>query len=204
VPSLAHPGGNITGVSIDAGLQIWGKRLGLLREIMPKLSNARFLTTQIDWAMTSEASAVRAAASQAGITLAGAMLGNTIDEAGYQHVFTSMEQEQVDALLVSSQSEHLTNRVAIVELAAKNRLPAIYPYKDFTEVGGLLAYSVDLGDTFRLVADLVDKILKGANPGDIPFFQPSKFELIVNLKTSKALGLEMPSTLVARADEVIE
>jgi putative ABC transport system substrate-binding protein len=204
VPSLAHPGGNITGVSIDAGLQIWGKRLGLLREIIPKLSNARFLTTQIDWAMTSEASAVRAAASQAGITLAGAMLGNTIDETAYQHVFKSMEQEQVDALLVSSQSEHLTNRVAIVELAAKNRLPAIYPYKDFTEVGGLLAYSVDLGDTFRLVADLVDKILKGANPGDIPFFQPSKFELIVNLKTSKALGLEMPPTLVARADEVIE
>jgi putative ABC transport system substrate-binding protein len=204
VPSLAHPGGNITGVSVDAGLQIWGKRLGLLGEIIPKLSNARFLTTQLDWEKASEASAVREAAGQAGITLAGAMLGNIIDEAAYQGVFTSMEQQQVDALVVSSASEHLTNRVAIVELAAKNRLPAIYPFKDFTEVGGLLAYSIDIGDAFRLVADLVDKILKGANPGDLPFFQPSKFELIVNLKTSKSLGLEMPPTLVARADEVIE
>jgi putative tryptophan/tyrosine transport system substrate-binding protein len=204
VPSIAHPGGNITGVSVDAGLQIWGKRLGLLREIIPKLSNARFLTTQVDWVMATEASAARAAAKQAGMTLAGAMLGNTIDEAAYQRVFASMQQEQVDALLVSSAGEHLTNRVAIVELAAKNRLPAIYPFKDFTEVGGLLAYSIDLGDTYRLVADLVDKILKGANPGNIPFFQPTKFELIVNLKTSKALGLEMPPTLVARADEVVE
>jgi len=206
VPSLAHPGGNITGVSVDAGLQIWGKRLGLLREITPKMSNARFLTTQLDWEweIANEASAARAAARQAGITLAGATLGNTIDEAAYQRVFTSMEQERVDALLVSGASEHLTNRVVIVELAAKNQLPTIYPYKDFTEVGGLLAYSIDLGDTFRLVADLVDKILKGADPGDLPFFQPSKFELIVNLKTSKALGLEMPPTLVARADQVIE
>jgi putative ABC transport system substrate-binding protein len=204
VPSLAHPGGNITGVSVDAGLEIWGKRLGLLAEIIPKLSNARFLASQFDWELASEALAVRAAASQAGITLLGAVLGNTIDEAAYQRVFASMEQERVDALVVSSAGEHLTNRVAIVELAAKNRLPAIYPYREFTDVGGLLAYSIDLGDTFRLVADLVDKILKGANPGDIPFFQPSKFELIVNLKASKALGLEMPATLVARADEVIE
>jgi putative ABC transport system substrate-binding protein len=203
VPSLAHPGGNITGVSVDAGLQIWGKRLGLLREIVPNISNARFLATQVVWEGL-EGPAVRAAAGQAGITLAGAVLDNTVDEAAYERVFTSMKQDQVDALVVSSSGEHVTNRVVIVELAAKNRLPAIYPFKEFTEVGGLLAYSVDLGETYRIVADLVDKVLKGANPGDIPFFQPTKFELVVNLKTSKTLGLEMPATLVARADEVIE
>lgn len=203
VPSLAHPGGNITGVAVDAGLEIWGKRLGLLREIVPNLSNVRFLTSQVGWE-TLEGPAVRAAASQAGITLAGAGLGNTIDEAAYQRVFTAMKQDQVDALIVSSAGEHITNRVVLVELTAKNRLPAIYPFKEFTDVGGLMAYSVDLGEIYRIVADIVDEVLKGANPGDIPFFQPTKFELIVNLKTAKALGLEMPATLVARADEVIE
>jgi len=202
VRSLAHPGGNITGVSVDAGLQIWGKRLGLLREIVPNISNARFLATQGGW--EREGPAVRAAAGQAGITLAGAVLVNTVDEAAYERVFTSMKQDQVDALVVSGNGDHLTNRVVIVELAAGNRVPTIYPYKDFTEVGGLMAYAADSGVIWRLMADLVDKILKGANPGDIPFSQPTKFELIVNLKTSKALSLDMPATLVARADEVIE
>jgi ABC-type uncharacterized transport system substrate-binding protein len=92
----------------------------------------------------------------------------------------------------------------LIELALKNHIPAIYPFREFAEVGGLLVYSVDLGDISRRMANLVDKILKGANLGDIPFFQPTKFELIVNLKTSKALGLQIPATLVARADEVIE
>jgi putative tryptophan/tyrosine transport system substrate-binding protein len=204
VPSLAHPGGNITGVSVDAGIQIWGKRLGLLREVIPKLSNARFLASQpFNWERL-EGKAIREAASQAGITLAGAVLGNVIDEAAYQRVFTSMKQDQVDGLVVSSEGDHVTNRVVIVELAAKNRLPAIYPYKDFADVGGLMAYSVDLGEIYRMVADIVDKILKGANPGDIPFFQPTKFELVINLKTAKTLGLDLPPTLLARADEVIE
>lgn len=92
----------------------------------------------------------------------------------------------------------------LIELALKNQIPAIYPFREFAEVGGLLVYSVDLGDISRRMANLADKILKGANLGDIPFFQPTKFELIVNLKTSKALGLQIPATLVARADEVIE
>ena len=115
-----------------------------------------------------------------------------------------MKQDQVDGLVVSGDTEHITNRVVIVELAAKNRIPAIYPLEEFTEVGGLLAYSVNLGEVGRRMADIVDKVLKGVNPGDIPFFQQTKFELIVNLKTSKALGLEIAPALVARADEVIE
>ena len=203
VASLAHPGGNITGVSIDAGLQIWGKRLELLREALPKLSNASFLVPKSFWERP-EASAVREAANQARISLPGALLDSPISEAAYQRVFVSMKQDQVDGLVVSSDPEHIANRVLIVELAAKNGIPAIYPYREFTEVGGLLAYSIDLGETARRIADIVDKVLKGANPGNVPFFQQTKFELIVNLKTSKALGLEIPPTLVARADEVIE
>jgi putative ABC transport system substrate-binding protein len=204
VPSLAHPGGNITGFSVDAGIQIWGKRLGLLIEATPKHSNTRFLASQSLWER-HEGTAVQQAARQAGIPLAGALLGSPVNEAAYQHVFASMQQERVDALVVSDEAEHITNRVVLVELAAKSRIPAIYPYREFVDVGGLMAYSVDLGDTFRQFADTVDKILlKGANPGDIPFFQQTKFELIINLKTAKTLGLEMPAALVARADEVIE
>jgi putative tryptophan/tyrosine transport system substrate-binding protein len=203
VPSLARPGGNITGVSVDAGIQIWGKRLGLLIEATPKHSNIRFVASQANWERL-EAAAVREAAGQAGISLAGALLTNPIDEAAYQRVFTSMVQERVDALLVSSEPEHLSNRVTLVELAAKSRIPAIYPLREFVDVGGLMAYSVDLADVLRRVANLVDKILKGANPGDIPFFQQTKFELIINLKTAKTLGLEIPAALIARADEVIE
>jgi putative ABC transport system substrate-binding protein len=201
VPSLAHPAGNITGVSVDAGIAIWGKRLELLREALTKLSNARFLTLQRDML---EASAVREAANRAQISLVDTLLGSPINEAAYQRVFTSMKQDQVDGLVVSAEAEHIANRVVIAELAAKNRIPAIYPFREFTEVGGLLAYSVDLGETARLMADIVGKVLKGANPRDIPFSQQTKFELIVNLKASRALGLEISPTLVARSDEVIE
>jgi putative ABC transport system substrate-binding protein len=129
---------------------------------------------------------------------------SAFDEAEYQRVFRSMEQDRADAFMVSDEPENFTNRETIVELAAKGRIPAIYSYREFVEVGGLMAYSIDLVDTFRRLANLIDKILKGANPGDIPFYQPTKFELSINLKTAKALGLEMPAMLLARADEVIE
>jgi putative tryptophan/tyrosine transport system substrate-binding protein len=202
VNSLAHPGGNITGVSVDAGIEIWGKRLGLLKEALPQLSQALFL--QAAYRRDLETSAVREAANRVGISLAVGLLSSGITEASYQTVFTSMRRDQVDGLIVSDEAEHLTYRSALVELAAKNQIPAIYPFREFAEVGGLLVYSVDLGDISRRIANLMDKILKGANPGDIPFFQQTKFELIVNLRTSKALGLQLPATLVARADEVIE
>jgi putative ABC transport system substrate-binding protein len=203
VSSLARPGGNITGVSVDAGIQIWSKRLALLIEATPKHANTRYLSSQLTWERP-EGSAVREAASQAGISLAGALLTNPINEAAYQRVFTSMEQERVDTLVVSGEAEHLANRVTLVEMAAKSRIPAIYPFREFVDVGGLMAYSVDLRDIWRQIADTVDKILKGANPGDIPYFQPTKFELIINLKTAKALGLAVPAPLLATADQVIE
>jgi putative ABC transport system substrate-binding protein len=203
VSSLARPGGNITGFSVDAGIQIWSKRLGLILEATPKHASIRFLASQQGWER-GEASVVREAASQAGISLRGALLTDPINEGAYQRIFASMEQERVDALLVSSEPEHLSHRVTLVQLATKSGIPAIYPFREFVDVGGLLAYSVDLRDTLRRIADTVDEILKGANPGDIPFFQQTKFELIINLRTAKSLGLELSPTLLATADEVIE
>jgi putative ABC transport system substrate-binding protein len=203
VQSIARPGGNITGVTISGGLQLIGKRMGLLVEAMPKLSTVSYLVSRPYWE-DPRGVAAREAAKQAGISLKAALLGSAFDEAEYQRVFRSMEQDRADALMVSDEAEHTPNRATIVELAAKGRIPTIYSYREFVEVGGLMAYSIDLADMYRRLANLIDKILKGANPGDIPFYQPTKFELSINLKTAKALGLELPAMLLARADEVIE
>ena len=202
VASIARPGGNITGVTVAAGLELIGKRMGLLVEAMPKLSTVGYLASRPFWE-DPRGAATREAAKRAGIVLSPAMLG-AFNEAEYERVFRSMEQDRADGLMVSDEPEHFTYRATIVEWAAKGRIPAIYPVRDFVEAGGLMAYSPDLADIFRRVANLIDKILRGANPGDIPFYQPTKFELSINLKTAKALGLEMPAMLLGRADEVIE
>jgi putative ABC transport system substrate-binding protein len=115
-----------------------------------------------------------------------------------------MEQDRADALMVSDEPEHVTYRATIVELAAKGRIPTMYQFREFVEVGGLMAYGIDQAYFYRRVANLIDEIVRGANPGDIPFYQPTKFELSINLKTAKALGFEMPAMLLGRADEVIE
>jgi putative ABC transport system substrate-binding protein len=203
VPSIARPGGNITGVTISAGLELIGKRIGLLVEAIPKLSTVGYLVSRSSWD-DQRGVAAREAAKLAGISFKAAVLGSAFNEAEYQRIFRSMEQDRADALMVSDEAEHLTNRATIVELVAKGRIPTIYPFREFVEGGGLMAYSIDLPDTFRRLASLVDKVLRGANPADIPFFQPTKFEMSINLKTAKALGLEMPAMLLGRADEVIE
>jgi ABC-type uncharacterized transport system substrate-binding protein len=203
VASIARPGGNITGVTIAGGLEIIGKRMGLLVEAVPKLSTVGYLASRRFWE-DARGAAAREAAKQAGISLKAALLGSAFNEAEYQRVFRSMEQDRADALMVSEEPEHVTYRATIAELAAKDRIPTISPFREFVEVGGLMAYGSDLVDIYRRVANLIDKILRGANPGDIPFYQPTKFELSINLKTAKALGLEMPAMLLARADEVIE
>ena len=183
-------------------MEITGKRIGLLVEAMPKLSSLSYLVSRPYWE-DPRGAAAREAAKQAGISLKAVLLG-AFNEAEYQRVFRSMEQDRADGLMVSDEPEHGTYRATIVEWAAKGRFPAIYPVRDFVEAGGLMAYSPDLADSFRRVANLIEKILRGANPGDIPFYQPTKFELSINLKTAKALGLEMPAMLLGRADEVIE
>jgi putative tryptophan/tyrosine transport system substrate-binding protein len=203
VPSIAHPGGNITGVTSDGGVELYGKRLGLLVEAVPKASNVRYLASQPHWERPTGVAA-REAARRAGISMTGALLGTIFNEAAYQRVFNSMVQDRVDALLVSDEGEHLAYRIVLVELAAKSRIPTIYPYREFVEVGGLMAYSIDLADIFRRTAGQIAEILKGTRPGDIPFYQPTHFDLVINLKTANAIGLELPPTLLARADKVIE
>jgi len=202
VSSLARPGGNITGVSVDAGIEILGKRLALLLEATSKLSDARFLVSQLNWERALGA-AVREASGRLGISLKGETM-SSFNEQEYQRVFNSMEHERVDGILVSDESEHFTYRRLLVELAAKTRIPASYAYREHVELGGLMAYSFDLEDLFRGSARQTAEILKGANPGDMPFRQATKFQLVINVKTAKALGLEMPSALLLRADEVIE
>jgi putative tryptophan/tyrosine transport system substrate-binding protein len=202
VSSLARPGGNITGVSADAGIEVLGKRLALLLEATSKLSNARFLVSQLNWERVSGAAA-REASRQAGVSLAGEPM-SSFNEQEYQRVFNSMEHERVDGILTSDEAEHVTYRRLLVELAAKTRIPTIYAYRGHVILGGLMAYSFDAGEMARGNARQIVEILKGANPGDMPFHQATKFQLVINVKTAKALGLEMPPALLLRADQVIE
>jgi putative tryptophan/tyrosine transport system substrate-binding protein len=202
VSSLARPGGNITGVSVDAGIEVLGKRLALLLEATSKLSNARFLVSQLNWERSTGA-AVREASRQLGITLAAEPM-RSFNEQEYQRFFNSMEHERVDGILVSDEGEHFTYRRLLVELAAKTRIPARYAFREHVELGGLMAYSFDLEDLGRGNARQIAEILNGANPGDMPFRQATKFQLVINVKTARALGLELPSALLLRADEVIE
>jgi putative ABC transport system substrate-binding protein len=201
--SIARPGGNVTGVTIAAGLELIGKRMGLLVEAVPKLSAVSYLVSRPYWEDTRGAAA-RDAAKQAGISLKAALLGDAFNDTEYQRVFGAMEHDRVPALMISDDPEHVANRATIVDLAAKGRIPAIYPFRDFVEVGGLMAYSIDQVDIYRRVANLIDKILRGADPGGIPFHQPTKFELTINLKAAKELGLTISPMLLSRADEVIE
>jgi ABC-type uncharacterized transport system substrate-binding protein len=138
------------------------------------------------------------------VSIVGPPLERPTDEQEYHRVFAALAQEKTEGLIVSDVSENVTYRRLIVELAARGRLPAIYTYRQIVEAGGLMSYGVDISDLGHRVADLADKILKGAKPADIPIFQPTHFELSINLKTAKALWIELPALLVARADNVIE
>jgi ABC-type uncharacterized transport system substrate-binding protein len=203
VESLARPGGNITGVSVDAGVEIWGKRLQILREVIPTGSKVGFLVSRGFWDFPM-GSAMREAAGQAGISLVGSRLESPIREGEYRRVFGTMGQEHADGLVVSAQGENLNHRRLIVDLAEKARFPTIYPFREFFEIGGLMVYGSDIAGLFRRVAGYIDQILRGAKPGEIPIDLESKFELLLNLKVAKTLGLAIPTSLLVRANEVIE
>jgi putative ABC transport system substrate-binding protein len=206
VSNLARPNGNITGVATDAGLEVYGKRLQLLSEATRnRLSNVRYFGGAAApklWESTTGA-ALREAAQRLGIPLAATFIGDNFDRASYERVFQAFEHDQVDGVLVSDASEHFTNRALVTQLAAQHRVPAIYATRDFVEVGGLMAYGFDLGVVMRRLAGLTDEILRGAKPGEIPFYQQTKFELVLNQTAAKSLGLELPASLLAVADEVI-
>jgi putative tryptophan/tyrosine transport system substrate-binding protein len=202
VASLARPGGNLTGITLDAGIEIWGKRLELLREAVPSTAEAAFLGMRDGWE-GSFGQALRDVGSQLGISLIS-MLPNAGTISEIERVFAAMAQQRPDAVLVSGEGDLYAHRQLIVELAEKNRLPTMCPYRDYVEAGGLMAYTVDLAELLRRMAIDVHQILKGAKPGDIPIYQPTKFELLINLKTAKTLGLVLPPALLSRADEMVD
>jgi len=199
--SLAHPGGNVTGVTVFAGTEIWGKRLQILKEAVPAASKAAYLTTRVS--LAAEGQQLRKAGRQLGIAVIELAL-DEVSATAIERAFTEIVQQQSDAFLVNSNSLLFPYRQLIVGLAEKNRLPALYPWREYVEAGGLMAYASDNRELWRRMADDVHEILDGAKPGDIPIYQPTKFELVINLKTAEALGLKIPPSLLARADEVIE
>ena len=203
VTNLARPDGNITGINVDVGAELYGKRLQFLSETVGKLTNVRLLipaSAIMYWEMVT-APLLR----RTGIPITAAVLADkVVDREAYERVFDAMEAERVDGLVVADAPEHITNREMIVDLAAGHRLPTIYPYREYVDVGGLASYGTDTADLLRRLANMADQILRGAKPGDIPFYQQTKFILVLNRTTARSLGLEFPASLLAVADEVIE
>jgi ABC-type uncharacterized transport system substrate-binding protein len=199
VSSLARPGGNITGLSLQT-TDLAAKRLELLREVVPGIHRLGVLANIGNAAAIPEIDEVQAAARILGIDVAMFEMRRTEDITSAFATFRS----GTEAIYVCTDPLVLAQRARINTLAVAARLPTIYGPREHVEAGGLMSYGANFPDLFRRAADLVDKILRGAKPGDLPVEQPTKFDLVVNLTTAKALGLEIPPTLLARADEVIE
>jgi len=197
--SLARPGGNVTGLTSDIGPEIQGKRLELLKGAVPRASRVAFLGAKQLWDVIHEKS-IKASAQALGLT--GFLAEHTLTD--YTGAFTLISRERPDALFVAPSSENYAQRRLIVDFARRKRLPSIHAFRESVEVGGLMSYGVNVADLFRRAAGYVDKILKGAKPADLPIEQPTKLELVINLKTAKALGLTIPQSLLVRADQVIE
>ena len=205
VTNLAHPGGNITGVS-RYDLEFYGKFLQILKEVVPSASRLGWLMPRRVWEGSYGQVTQRAfqdAAERLGVALVP-MLVQEPTASEYRRVFAEIAPAPPDAIGVSDIADLFPQRRLIVELIEKTRVPAIYGYREYVEAGGLMAYEGELGELGRRMADNVHEILNGAKPGDIPIYQQTKFALIINLKAAEALGLTMPPSLLARADEVIE
>jgi putative ABC transport system substrate-binding protein len=200
--SLARPGRNITGVSVDAGPSIHGKRIALLREMFPAMSKLACIAARGSWA--SSGAPVRAAADAAGVTLLSVLIDVPGNATTYRNAIMQAARDGADAIMMVDSPDALTNRAVISEAIAEARIPAIHAFVEAVNAGGLMAYSFDLKELIKRMAGNVDTILRGANPADIPFYQVSKFELSINLKAAKALGLIVPATLLATADKVVE
>jgi putative ABC transport system substrate-binding protein len=203
ISSLARPGGNITGVSADAGVEVWGKRLELLSLAVPKLVNVLFISTQGGWTGAG-GQAVQEAAQKLGISLIRATVNSPYDEAEYRRVFSSIQRDQLDGAMLSDENEHFLKHLLLVQLIRQVRLPAMLSSRVQVEAGGLMAYVSDVNYALRRQVAVAVEVLRGANPGDIPYFQSDRFELVINLKTAKELGLDIPAGLVAGAAAVIE
>ena len=200
VPSLARPGGNLTGLSSIAP-DLEGKRLQLLHEVVPTLSHVAMFVNSLNAFHVSSVKQARAAAQAMGIKLEPHDIRKSED---LDDAFAAIRKERPDALLVLADRVFLHNRQRIVDFTKQQRLPNVNAYKELVEVGGLMSYGPSYEDMHKRAAIYVDKILKGAKPADLPVEQATRFELIVNLKTAKTLGIDIPRTILERADEVIE
>jgi putative ABC transport system substrate-binding protein len=201
ITSLARPGGNITGLANDAAPEIIGKNLELLKEAVPRVSRVAFLWNPVPPGAGTFRNVVDTAARSLNVTVQSVQIRgrNELDDA-----FAAMVRERANGIVVAQDPITLGSRNQVVLLAAKSGIPAVYALREFVEAGGLMSYGPNIADQFRRAAVHVDKILKGAKPGDLPVEQATRFELLINLKTAKALGLTIPQSLLARADQVIE
>ena len=200
VQDLAHPGGNATGF-LTAEFGFGAKWLEFLKEISPNIRRALVLTDLDNQSSAAQFAAIQSVAPSIGVEVR--ILGLN-DDASIEHAIADLARSGNGGLIALRLSEVISHRKLIIRLAAQYRLPAIYPLRIFATDGGLIAYGPDTVDQFRRAASYVDRILKGEKPGDLPIQAPTKFELVINLKTAKALGLAIPPAILARADEVIE
>jgi putative tryptophan/tyrosine transport system substrate-binding protein len=201
VSSLARPGGNITGLSMDAGAALNGKRLELLKRIAPAATRVAVIRDRPRAGRPTWSPETDAAARALGLTLSMAAVDAPED---FDAAFAAITRERADALWCPDSPVNIGNRNRIIDFAARQRLPAVYAARLFVDAGGLMSYGAELADLSRRAASYVDRLLKGAKPADLPIEQPTRFYLVINLKTAKALGLTIPYALRVFADEVIE
>jgi putative ABC transport system substrate-binding protein len=200
IDSLAHPGGNITGIS-DVATELTTKRLSLLKEMSPKLQKVAMLWNKDDLGMSLRYEASAKVAQASGFTVQALGVREPDD---FNEAFSVMSSDLPDAILMVADALTTLNRKRVFEFAATKKIPAIYEYDFLVHDGGLMSYGPDLTESFERAAALVDRIFKGAKPADLPFEQPTRYQFVLNLKTAKSTGLEIPPTLLALADEVIE
>jgi putative ABC transport system substrate-binding protein len=205
--SLARPSGNVTGVVVDAGIEGWSKKLQLLREVAPKARRIGFLARQAVVEGTETPAVmrtVRAAAETIGVDLIGVPVASPMQEVEYRHAFETITTEKIEALVVQDAAEHIAYGQLIVDFVGKAKIPAVYPFRAYAEVGGLITYAVDEVELMRYAATQIVQIIKGKPVQEIPWYQARSFQLILNTKAASAIGIEFPPTLLARADEVTE
>lgn len=199
--SMSRPGGNFTGLTFSVGYELAGKRVDLLKEVVPRVSRVAVLANPANPTNAAYLASARNSSRTLGLQIEAFEVPTAND---LNSAFSTMMKWQADGLITLNDALFFSERNRISELAASRRLPAVYPESEFVRAGGLMAYGPSLSDLFQRAASYVDKILKGARPADLPIEQPTKFELVFNLKSAKALGLTIPESFLIRADEVIE
>jgi putative tryptophan/tyrosine transport system substrate-binding protein len=200
VASFAQPGGNLTGVTTFS-TELTAKRIAILKELVPSLSRVALLHNMGNPAVPAEWEETKMAARALGLQTE---LLDVRSSGDISRAFELLVRQHIDAIVIGADGLTQMHQQTIVDFAARNRLPAIYPAREFVQAGGLIAYAVNYPDLYLRFASFVDKIFKGAKPAELPVEQPTKFQLVINLKTAEALGIEIPTAVLARADEVIE